>query len=137
MCLFQFGFSQGVCPVVGLLGHMILFFLVFFFLRNLHIVLYSSCINLYFHEQCKRVCFSSHTPQHLFVDFCMMGILTSVILCYVLRDEINVDFKLQYQNEIGFCISNHSFPEISSCIPLIKHVPFLFPHTSNAKEIDT
>ena len=128
---------SGCMPSSGIVGSYDTFLPSFFFLRNLHIVLYSSCINLYFHEQCKRVCFSSHTPQHLFVDFCMMGILTSVILCYVLRDEINVDFKLQYQNEIGFCISNHSFPEISSCIPLIKHVPFLFPHTSNAKEIDT
>ena len=29
MCLFELCFSQGVCPVVGLLGHMVVLFLVF------------------------------------------------------------------------------------------------------------
>ena len=29
MCLFQFGFPQGICLGVGLLGHMVLLFLVF------------------------------------------------------------------------------------------------------------
>ena len=98
--------------IVGSYDTFTLSFLFFFFLRTLHIFLYSSCTNVYSHEQCKKLGFSSHSLQHLFVDFCMMGILTSVILYYVLRDEIHGDFKLQYQNEIGFCISNHSFPEI-------------------------
>ena len=29
MCLFEFWFSLGICPVVGLLGHMVILFLVF------------------------------------------------------------------------------------------------------------
>ena len=29
MCLFQLWFSQGICPEVGLLGHMVVLFLVF------------------------------------------------------------------------------------------------------------
>ena len=29
MCLFQLWFSQAICPVVGLLGHMVVLFLVF------------------------------------------------------------------------------------------------------------
>ena len=60
---------------------------VFSFLRNFYSVLYGGCTNLHSHKKCRRVPFSPHLFQHLFVAI-LTGVrwyLTVVLICISLK----------------------------------------------------
>ena len=93
----QWTLSSEKIPRSGIAGS-------FFFLRLLHTVFHSGCINLHSHQQCMTVSFKLHLCQHLLLVTFLMAAILRCVRWYLFVVSICISLMMSDFEHLSMCL---------------------------------
>ena len=112
MCLLELWFSQGICLVVGLLGHMGHIITSFFF-KNLCTVVHNGYFSFFSHQRCRR---DSYSPAFIVCRVFLMVTIPTGVRWYIIVMLLCITLIITDGEHLSMCLLAICMSSLEKCL---------------------